>query len=89
MMSEREVKNHFLEKCKERGYFARKVNWEGRADAPDWLVIRRNGTVLWVELKALGKKLRPAQAREIALMREYGQCVFVVDSPWSVDAVLI
>lgn len=44
--------------------------------------------VIWVELKAPGKKAEPHQAREHARMRKMGQRVEVVDSFARVDEVL-
>jgi hypothetical protein len=45
--------------------------------------------VYWVELKAPGKKARPAQIREHNRLRDRGHEVFVIDSMIEVSILLV
>ena len=63
------------------GAFLRKVNWEGRVNAPDWLLKRSVWKrPVFVELKAPGAKPNPGQVREFNEMRGQGMEIHVVDS---------
>jgi hypothetical protein len=44
--------------------------------------------IVWVELKAPGKKAKPYQAREHARMRSYGLDVVVIDSIEGVEELV-
>lgn len=97
---ERDVVKYLSKRVKQMGGEARKVRWEGRNSAPDWLVmlpaiqhpgvidLDAPGRTIWIELKAPGKKPTAAQAREHERMRKMGQRVEVVDSFERVDEVL-
>ena len=86
-MRESQIESHLVDEVVARGGEVRKVKWIGRRGAPDRCVMM-NGSTLWIELKAPGKKANPHQAREHERMRRMGQTVFVVDSIESVDALL-
>lgn len=62
-----------------RGGFIRKLKWENRVGAPDYL-IAFCGAVYFVETKAPGKKVRPSQAAEFRRLGEAGIHVLVLDS---------
>lgn len=79
---------YLLRRVKELGGIARKVTWQGRVGAPDWLVMI-NGRCLWIELKAPGKAPRLSQQIEFDLMQKHGGItVFVCDTPESIDEKL-
>lgn len=61
-----------------RGGFIRKLKWENRVGAPDYLIAIK-GHVYFVETKAPGKKVRPAQAAEFRKLHDARQFVFVLD----------
>lgn len=67
----------------------RKAEWRGRRDCPDIFFsvpLTHYPTVVgFVECKAPGKKPRPGQDREIALLREAGVPVFVLSTLDEVD----
>ena len=92
-MRERDVKAYFLKQAAARGALARKVRWEGRNGAPDWVLMQSRpwlsaySATIWVELKASDGELSPGQIEEHKLMRSHGQHVEVVDSKESVDAL--
>ncbi len=93
-MKEREVKEYLLKRAKEHGILARKVVWEGRDGAPDWVLMAKApnpfmpGRTLWAELKATGEEPEPHQLREHKRMREHGQIVLVLDSAEIVDSAI-
>lgn len=90
-MKERDVKEYMLEQAKANGVLARKVVWEGRDGAPDWVLMAKpvnaflTGRTIWAELKATGEEPEPHQKREHNRLREHGQIVLVLDSVDSVD----
>lgn len=84
---ERDVKDYLLARVRELGGEARKVRWEGRANAPDWRVMLADRR-FWVELKAPGERPTVMQVREHNRMRRLGEVVHVLDSPAAVDEVL-
>lgn len=80
-MSKKILERDIVEYCRKRvaayGGEMRKVKWEGRRSAPDWLIMlpantRREGRALFVEFKAPGKHPTEAQQRELNLMRRSG-----------------
>lgn len=84
---ERDVKGYLLARVKALGGEARKVRWEGRANAPDWRVMLADRR-FWAELKAPGERPTPMQVREHNRMRRLGEIVHVLDSAAAVDEVL-
>lgn len=82
-MSEAKVERHLVKRVKQAGGEIRKVEWVGRAHAPDRLVML--GGPYFVELKAPGKVPRPGQAREHKRMAECGVRVIVLDTIEKVD----
>lgn len=86
-MRESAVEDYLVERVTSLGGEVRKVKWIGRRGAPDRIVMLP-GKTLWVELKAVGEKARPHQAREHARMRRMGLRVEIVDSIERVDEVL-
>ena len=99
-LRESDIEKYLVKRAKELGGEVRKVQWPGRAGAPDRLVmlpdspealydvLAREAATIWVELKAPGKKAEPHQLREHARMRRMGQRVVVIDSLAGVDEVL-
>lgn len=86
-MTEAEVRDYFKRRLNCSFYFSvfRKVRWEGRRAAQDWLVLFPTGVSWWVELKATGEKPEPHQTREHDRFRLCGQNVIVLDSKESID----
>lgn len=57
----------------------------GRRGMPDRIVLIPGGKVIFVEVKALGKKLRPLQEKRKRELEKLGFEVHVIDSKKSVD----
>jgi len=81
------IENHLTRCVHDAGGEVRKVQWVGRRGAPDRLVMLPH-RIVWVELKAPGKKAKPYQAREHARMRSYGLDVVVIDSIEGVEELV-
>lgn len=87
-MRERDIEQHLVKRVKALGGEIRKVNWVGRANAPDRLVLLPERRSIWVELKAPGKKPTAQQIREHNRMRRMGELVEVIDSLEAVEELL-
>lgn len=83
-MRESEVVAHLKKWVSFLGGETRKAKWEGRRHAPDLLVLLP-GKACLVETKALGKRPRPGQLREIERLRKSNLRVFVLDSAAAVE----
>lgn len=77
-MRESEIEIYFTSAAKAIGAEVRKQKWINRDGAPD-RVLYFNSFICFVEFKAPKEKLKPAQKREIALLRKHGIPVFVID----------
>lgn len=99
-MNERDVEAYLVRRVNEVGGQVRKVQWIGRRNAPDRLVMlpsepTRPARTLWVELKNPRTILtfptgghERAQAREHEAMRALGQSVHVVGTKDQVEELL-
>lgn len=85
---EADIAAYLIKRVTECGGVIRKVSWEGRSDAPDYLVML-NGDFAFVETKAPTGKPRPSQLREFsAIETRAGETVAVVRTPEDVDTLL-
>lgn len=87
-IKERDIAAYLRKRVTEIGGIYRKVSWEGRADAPDYLIMA--GKIhIFVETKAPGKQPRPSQLREFVAMLNHGGLAVVIVSTFSeVDALI-
>ncbi|WP_443696425.1 hypothetical protein [Pseudomonas sp.] len=86
-MLEREIETYLVKRCKEIGALCDKFTSPQRRSVPDRL-ITFGGQVLFVELKATGKKPTEAQVRDHERRRAAGAEVIWLDSKGGVDAVI-
>jgi hypothetical protein len=86
-MLERDIEAYLVKRCKEIGALADKFVSPQRRSVPDRL-ITFSGRVLFVELKATGKKPTEAQVRDHCRRRAAGAEVFWLDSKEAVDSVI-
>jgi len=84
-MLEKQIEDHLVRRIKALGGVAFKFTSQGRRSVPDRICILPNAGLVFVELKAPGKKPTPKQAVEIARLRALGQTVLVIDSKEGVD----
>lgn len=87
-MLERDIEAYLVKRCKEIGALADKFTSPQRRSVPDRL-ITFSGRVLFVELKATGKKPTEAQVRDHERRRAAGAEVVWLDSCGAVDWVVI
>lgn len=87
-LKERDIAEYLKKRVGELGGICRKVAWEGRSDAPDYLVML-NGDFAFVETKAPTGKPRPSQLREFSAIETHaGETVAVVRTPEDVDTFM-
>lgn len=86
-MLERDIEAYLVKRCKEIGALCDKFTSPQRRSVPDRL-ITFGGRVLFVELKATGKKPTEAQVRDHERRRAAGAEVVWLDSVAGVDRVV-
>jgi hypothetical protein len=86
-MLERDIEAYLVKRCKEVGALCDKFTSPQRRSVPDRL-ITFSGRVLFVELKATGKKPTEAQVRDHERRRAAGAEVVWLDSTAGVDRVI-
>lgn len=86
-MLERDIEAYLVKRCKEIGALCDKFTSPQRRSVPDRL-ITFGGRVLFVELKATGKKPTEAQVRDHERRRAAGALVYWLDSTQQVDWVI-
>ena len=79
-MLERDVERKLVARIRKLGGIAYKFTARSRRSVPDRCVLLPGGRVVFVELKAPGKRPTIAQAREIEKIRGLGFEVLVIDS---------
>lgn len=87
-MLERDIEAYLVKRCKEIGALCCKFTSPQRRAVPDRL-ITFGGRVLFVELKATGKKPTEAQMRDHERRRAAGAEVVWLDSKEGVDRVVL
>lgn len=85
-MLERDIEKALVKRVKELGGTAEKFTSPGRRSVPDRLVTLPGGRIIFVELKAPGKKPTENQLRDHNRRRELGCDVRVIDSLEGVNA---
>ena len=87
-MRERDIEKVLVNKVKDRGGLALKLNTTSTNGMPDRLVLLPSGKIGFVELKATGKQLRILQEKRKAKLEELGFLAFCVDSTEAIEEVL-
>lgn len=85
-MLERDVERALVKRVKALGGMAEKFTSPARRSVPDRLVTMPDGQIIFVELKAPGKKPTEAQERDHAKRRAMGCDVRVIDNKDDADA---
>ncbi|MDZ7789751.1 MAG: VRR-NUC domain-containing protein [Xanthomonadales bacterium] len=84
-MREKTIEQHLVRRVRESGGLALKFTSPNRRNVPDRIVLMPGGLVVFVELKAAGRKATAAQAREHERLRSLGFWVEVLDSKDGVE----
>ncbi|KGM99562.1 VRR-NUC domain-containing protein [Clostridium botulinum] len=79
-MLESKIENKLKLEVKKHGGIALKFVSPGMAGVPDRIVLMKNGKVVFVELKAPGKKMRPLQIKRKNQLETLGFKVYCIDS---------
>lgn len=87
-MLEKTIEQYLRRKVKEVGGVAYKFSSPAHRGVPDRVCVFKDGTLIFVELKAPGKKPTPQQHREHERLRSLGQRVEVIDSKDQVNALI-
>lgn len=87
-MRENVVERALVVKVKARGGMALKFVSPGFDGVPDRIVLFPSGTILFVELKAPGKKLRPLQVKRKRQLESFGFKVYCIDSKEGIEVML-
>ena len=77
---ERQIEERLKKEAKRRGGLALKLVSPGMAGVPDRLVLLPKGVMMFVEVKAPGKKPRPLQLKRKRQLEDLGFKVHVIDS---------
>lgn len=80
MESEKQIEQYLVKRVKEMGGKAYKFVSPGNAGVPDRLVCLPGGRIVFVELKAPGKKPTPLQLVKHRELQNLGFKVLVIDS---------
>ena len=84
---ERTVEKYLVKRVKEAGGMAPKWVSPGRSGVPDRIVFLPGGRIIFVEVKAPGKKLGPLQVHVKGQLESLGVDFRVVDSKEAVNAL--
>lgn len=84
-MLERDIEQYLVRRIKRLGGMAEKFTSPGRRSVPDRLVTLPGGRVVFIELKAPGKKPTENQLRDHLRRRDLGCEVMVIDTKEGVD----
>ena len=79
-MQENIIEHRLKREIEKQGGMAFKLTSPGRAGMPDRLVLIPGGRIVFVEIKAPGKKLRPLQRKRFKQLQDLGFQVFKIDS---------
>lgn len=88
-MREKEVEEYLVKKVKAAGGRAYKFVSPGNDGVPDRIVMFPGGRIVFVEVKAPGKKQTELQQAQSAKIRALGQEVIVIDSKDMVDTFIL
>lgn len=84
-MLERDIEQYLVRRIKRLGGMAEKFTSPGRRSVPDRIVTLPGGRIVFVELKAPGKKPTENQLRDHQRRRDLGCEVMVIDTKEGVD----
>jgi hypothetical protein len=85
---ERSIEIYLRDRIREIGGWAPKWTSPGNSGVPDRIVIAPDGRIIFVELKAPGRKPTALQLQQQNRLRELGCDVRVIDSREGVDELI-
>lgn len=87
-MREKEIEDKLRKAVKEKGGLCLKFISPGFDGVPDRIILMPGGIMVFAELKAPGKKLRPLQERRKRQLESLGFSVFCIDNTECIGGVL-
>lgn len=87
-MREKDIEKYLIDKIKNAGGRAYKFISPGNAGVPDRLVLLPGGKIIFVELKAPGKKPTSLQLAQHRRIQNLGFKVLVIDSKQAADDLI-
>ena len=88
MLSEKQIEKKLVKAVKQRGGLAPKLISPGMDGMPDRMVLLPGECILFVEVKAPGRKPRPLQVLRHRQLTELGFEVYVLDVPDQIPEIL-
>lgn len=88
MLSEKQIEKKLVKAVKQRGGLAPKLISPGIDGMPDRMVLLPGECILFVEVKAPGRKPRPLQVLRHRQLTELGFEVYVLDDPNQIPEIL-
>ena len=85
---EKEIESYLVKAVKKKGGFCFKFVSPGISGVPDRIGLFPLGKVVFFELKAPGKQLRPLQEKRKRQLESLGFSVYCIDHPDQIERVL-
>ena len=87
-MREKDIEGKLAKAVKAKGGMCPKLVCPGFDGMPDRLVLLPKGQIIFVEVKAPGKKPRPLQVKRHTQLRSLGFPVYILDDPAQIPGIL-
>ncbi len=87
-MLEKQIEARLKREVKRIGGWSLKFASPGTAGVPDRIVLLPKGRLIFIELKAPGRKLRPLQRKRKKQLEGLGFKVYVIDSYRKIDDLI-
>ena len=87
-MLESLIEQHLVKEVNRRDGLCLKFNSQSMTGIPDRIILMKNGTVAFVEVKQKGKKPRPLQELRMKQLRRLGFKVYILDEKEKIGEIL-
>jgi hypothetical protein len=87
-MLESLIEQHLVKEVNRRDGLCLKFNSQSMTGIPDRIILMKNGTVAFVEVKQKGKKPRPLQELRMKQLRQLGFKVYTLDEKEKIGEIL-
>ena len=82
------IEQHLVKEVNRRDGICLKFNSQSMTGVPDRIILMKNGTVAFVEVKQKGKKPRPLQELRMKQLRQLGFKVYTLDEKEKIGEIL-